>query len=81
MTDDLTAAVERLRQHLRYLSPDHAADVGLVLSALESAQQDASRYRWLRDTPWSQEMAVVIVAHQNAYWDAAIDAALVEAMR
>lgn len=49
MTDNLTAAVARLREHLRYLSPDHAADVYLVLSALEAAQADARRGKALAD--------------------------------
>lgn len=53
MTDDLTAAVERLRATKRLSFPDGAPDMSpvrsddvlLVLSALEAAQADARRGR------------------------------------
>lgn len=49
MTIELTAAVARLREY----AGSHAThcpkpDVRAVLTALEAAQADARRYRWLR---------------------------------
>lgn len=38
--------------------------------------RDAARYRWLRDTPWPAGLQSVVALHQNARWDAAIDAAM-----
>ena len=79
MTDDLTAAVARLREQCR----EHRAgawlesDVRLVLAALEAAQSDAARYLWLRDSapgtwaPWADERDDS-APHEI---DAAIDAA------
>ena len=58
MTDDLTAAVARLREDActpaKVPEKDHVvlvrtADIRTVLAALAAAQADARRYRWLRD--------------------------------
>lgn len=38
--------------------------------------RDAERYRWLRDTPWPEDLQSVITLHQNARWNVAIDAAI-----
>lgn len=46
-----------------------------VINERDALRADAERYRWLRDNPWPHELEFVIEAHQNARWDAAIDAA------
>lgn len=69
MTDDLTAAVARLREQADLVGVGdivstvlaRRTDLRLVLDALEAAQADAARYRWLRDSapdswaPWADE--------------------------
>ena len=96
-TDDLAAAVARLRNAPRQYvidgSPDMSAvqsnDVLLIISALESAQADARRYRWLRprlysiDFDYSDAHATVLVFEAPVHplgpghaLDAAIDAAM-----
>lgn len=54
--DDLTAAVARLRDDISpgYPRTGWHDDVRLILSALEAAQADAARYRWLRDKARSE---------------------------
>ena len=54
MSDDLTAAVARLYGQLEFCGADWRKDLRLVLSALEAAQADAARYRWLRDKARSE---------------------------
>lgn len=57
---------------------DEAADLIDRLTAERDAlRADAERYRWLRDTPWTDdcEMAPVIQMQMNELWDKAIDAA------
>jgi len=41
-------------------------------------EQDAKRYRWLRDAPWSSEMQRMFALQANATFDAAIDAAMAQ---
>lgn len=52
MTDDtLTAAVARLRDRWEFAAGCECSlcrDIHTVLAALEAAQADAARYRWLR---------------------------------
>lgn len=50
MTDDLAAAVARLRDYADHCITQRATDIRAVLAALEAAQADAARYRWLRNT-------------------------------
>ena len=84
-TPDLTAAVERLYGQLEFCGADWRKDLRLVLTALEESQQDASRYRWLRDQMWSQaftNLYAIPVAFADTAdkagegIDAAIDAAM-----
>lgn len=49
MTDDLTAAVARLRDYTDNVITQRSTDIALVLSALEAAQADAMRGRALSD--------------------------------
>ena len=88
MTDDLTAAVARLNALANIYGADkrhrqgiaNLEDVRLVLSALEAAQADALRYRWLRDPPGDWWNTYTICAQDEALFgdkaDAAIDAAI-----
>jgi hypothetical protein len=46
---------------------------------MASLRKDAERYRWLRDNPWPSPVQSVVVRHENAAWDATIDAAMVAA--
>lgn len=45
---------------------------------VEGLKKDAERYRWLKDTPWTEnhEFALVIQCQMNAIWDETIDAAM-----
>lgn len=82
MTDELTAAVARLRGCLG-VPAQWGTDVRLVLAALEAAQKDAARYRWFRDAPgigldyicdhWLNPNGSMI---PGSRLDAAIDAAM-----
>jgi hypothetical protein len=38
-------------------------------------QEDAERYRWLKDGVWDDRLTRIIELRMNAIWDAAIDAA------
>ena len=53
MTDDL-AAVARLRDYADHCITQRATDIRAVLATLEAAQEDARRYRWLRDKAHSE---------------------------
>ena len=56
-------------------------DVRALLADLESAEKDAERYRWLRDTNNAEGLRIfnAPAACQDAEWlDAAIDAALAQ---
>lgn len=83
--DDLTAAVARLRDDISpgYPRTGWHDDVRLILSALEAAQADAARYRWLRN-PDSDTSTFIMTALGKtqlvggAVLDAAIDAAMGE---
>lgn len=89
MTDDLTAAVARLRDYPNTRDAD-PADVRLVLSALEAAQQDAAGrllvlqrlvesmdrdHRWRE---WSRESLRAWEDGRSVVEAAAIDAAMGE---
>ena len=83
MTDDLTAAVARLRAEMCPVGDcccGMCDSMNLVLSALEAAQADALRYRWLRDPPGDWWNTYTICAQDEALFgdkaDAAIDAAI-----
>jgi hypothetical protein len=39
-------------------------------------RKDAERYRWLKDSPWDEDLTRVIQFHLNAKFDTAIDAAM-----
>ena len=89
MTVELDVAVARLRDWVtipaQHTPLDHATII--VLAALEAAQADARRYRWLRDQMWSQaftNLYAIPVAFADTAdkagegIDAAIDAAMGE---
>jgi len=80
----------RIQHANRGLCPDSIEGHGSrdpdcpVCQALERAApgaqgdaEDAARYRWLRDVPmddWTSELIDAFHLHQNAKWDALIDA-------
>jgi len=41
---------------------------------LVALARDGMRYRWLRDTPWPEDLQPIITLQQNARWDSAVDA-------
>lgn len=41
-----------------------------------SRDADAARYRFIRDTPWSDGLCDLITGHRNAKWDEVIDEAM-----
>lgn len=49
--------------------------IARLRTELAECKQDAERYRWLRDTPWTPAMENIIALHRNALWDVVIDAA------
>ena len=48
----------------------------LTAQAADSVQEDAARYRFIRDVPYSDDVRSVLVHQQNAAMDRVIDAAM-----
>lgn len=54
------------------------AQLATSRAEVEGLRKDAERYRWLKDTPWTEnrEFSHVIQCQMNAIWDKTIDAAM-----
>lgn len=71
-TDELVDTIEQITQATYFLCNQRLA---ALERECEGLRADAERYRWLRDTPWTDtSMQNIVSLQKNALWDDAIDA-------
>jgi hypothetical protein len=63
-------------KHWMELEEEGADAIANLIAALEAAEKDAKRYRFIRDVPYTAYLHHVISNQQNKVMDAAIDAAM-----